>query len=88
MKLFVGNIPYSMSESELRELFEKVGELESCKLIMDRETGRSKGFGFVEYKTEEDASEAMEQLNEADVQGKKLVVNKARPQEKRNNIRR
>ena len=88
MKLFVGNIPYSMSESELRELFEKVGELESCKLIMDRETGRSKGFGFVEYKTEEDASEAMEQLNEAYVQGKKLVVNKARPQEKRNNIRR
>lgn len=89
MKLFVGNIPYSMSEAQLRELFERFGELVSCKLIIDPETKRSKGFGFVEFVSKDDAEEAMEQLNNSDVQGKKLVVNEARPQEKKNpNFRR
>lgn len=83
MKLFIGNIPYSMSEKQLRELLEKFGALASLKLIMDQETGRSKGFGFAEFENQDDAERAMEELNDAEVQGKKLVVNKARPQEKK-----
>jgi cold-inducible RNA-binding protein len=84
MKLFVGNIPYSMTEDELREIFEECGSLASCKLIIDRETGRSKGFGFIEYKSEKDALAAIEKYHNAEVKGKELVVNEARPQENKN----
>lgn len=83
MKLFVGNIPYGMSEEDLREVFEEFGTISSCKLILDRETGRSRGFGFVEYGTGDEAQAAIDGLNNKDVQGKVLVVNEARPQERR-----
>ena len=83
MRLFVGNIPYSMSEDELREVFEECGNITSCKLIIDRDTGRSKGFGFVEFESKEEAESAVEKFNNADVNGKTLVVNEARPQEKK-----
>ena len=82
-KLFVGNIPFSLSESELRDIFSEIGSIESCKLIMDSETGRSRGFGFVEYETPEQAQEAIDKFDSFDVQGKKLVVNKAKPRERR-----
>ena len=77
MKLFVGNIPFSMSEEELRETFEEFGSIVSCKLIKDQETGRSRGFGFIEYSSEDEGQAAIDKLNDAEVQGKKLVVNKA-----------
>ena len=83
MKLFVGNIPFSMSEEELRDAFEEFGSIVSCKLIKDAETGRSRGFGFIEYSSEDEAEAAVEKMNNEEVQGKKLVVNKARPQERR-----
>lgn len=72
-----------MTEEELRETFEECGQVTSCKLIIDRETNRSKGFGFVEYATKEEAQNAIDSLNKTEVQGKALVVNEARPQEKR-----
>jgi len=72
-----------MSEDELRQTFEEHGQVTSCKLIMDRETGRSKGFGFVEYSSNEEAQSAMDTLNQTEVQGKVLVVNEARPQDKK-----
>jgi RNA recognition motif-containing protein len=87
MKLFVGNIPFSMSEEDLRETFEEFGSMISCKLIKDAETGRSRGFGFIEYSSKEEAEAAIENLNETEVQGKRLVVNEARPQEKRGSQR-
>ena len=86
-KIFIGNIPFSMSESQLRETFEEFGTIESCKLITDAETSRSRGFGFIEYSSVEEAEAAIEKLNDAEVQGKKLVVNKARPQENRSGSR-
>ena len=87
MKLFVGNIPYGMSEEDLREVFEEFGAISSCKLILDRETGRSRGFGFVEYNSDDEAQAAIDGLNNKDVQGKVLVVNEARPQERRTSSR-
>lgn len=82
-KLFIGNIPWKLSENELRDLFEQHGDVASCKIIMDRDTGRSKGFGFVEYSEAADADSATDSLNGYEVEGKKLVVNEAKPQEKR-----
>ena len=82
-KLFIGNIPWKLSENELRDLFEQHGDVASCKIIMDRDTGRSKGFGFVEYNDAADADSATEALNNFEVEGKKLVVNEAKPQEKK-----
>ncbi|PIS01168.1 MAG: RNA-binding protein [Chlamydiae bacterium CG10_big_fil_rev_8_21_14_0_10_35_9] len=84
MKLFVGNIPFASSESEMRDLFsEKYTSLTSFKLIMDRETGRSRGFGFAEFSSQEEAEQAVAELNGYNFNGKELVVNEARPQEKR-----
>jgi len=83
MRLFVGNIPFSMSEDQIRELFEEFGSIVNCKLIMNRDTGRSKGFGFVEFETKEEAEAAIAAMNNKEVQGKALVVNEARPQEKK-----
>ncbi|MEM7175383.1 MAG: RNA-binding protein [Chlamydiota bacterium] len=83
MKLFVGNIPFSMTEEELKEIFEKCGSLVSCKLIVDFETGRSRGFGFIEYSSEEDAQKAIAEINDQEFKGKKLVVNQARSKEKK-----
>lgn len=78
MKLFIGSLPYEMSEEELRELFEAHGEVLSVKIIIDRDTGRSKGFGFVEYSSEDDARDAINKLNNSSVKGRNIVVNEAR----------
>ncbi len=77
MNIFVGSLPFKIEESELQEIFEEYGEVTSVKIIMDRATGRSKGFGFVEMTNEEEAKKAIEELNNAEVEGRTIVVNKA-----------
>ncbi len=79
MNIYVGNLSYSIKEDGLRELFEEYGEVSSAKIITDRETGRSKGFGFVEMTNEEEANAAIENLNGKDVEGRNINVSKARP---------
>ncbi len=90
MNIFIGSLSYSVREDELRELFEDFGEVTSCKIITDRETGRSKGFGFVEMAQKSDAENAIEELNGKSVQDREIAVNEARPREERprNNNRR
>jgi len=83
-KLYVGNLPYSYNDSSLHQLFSEVGTVDSARVIMDRDTGRSKGFGFVEMANDDDADRARMELNGKDVGGRRLVVNEARPQERRN----
>lgn len=78
-KLYIGGIPYATGEQELRELFAEAGEVESVAIIIDRVTGRSRGFGFVEMSTEEDAQKAIEMFNGKDFEGRTLAVNEARP---------
>ena len=82
-KLYVGNLPYSATEAQIRELFSQVGEVDTVSLITDRETGRAKGFGFVEMKTEEGAKEAIEKYNGYEMDTRPLTVNEARPREER-----
>ena len=82
-KLFVGNMPYNANEEALKELFSQAGTVESVSIIIDRNSGRSKGFGFVEMSTEEEAKKAIEMLNEKDFEGRSLVVNIARPRKER-----
>lgn len=82
-KLYVGGIPYTTTESSLRDAFAKAGNVESASIIIDRMTGRSKGFGFVEMSTDEDAEKAIEMYNGQDFEGRKLTVNVARPLEPR-----
>jgi len=77
MNIFVGSLPFKIEESELQEIFEEYGEVASVKIITDRATGRSKGFGFVEMPNEEEAKKAIEELNNAEVEGRTIVVNKA-----------
>lgn len=79
-KLFVGNLPFSTTEAELQDLFAQYGNIVSVKLITDRMTGRSKGIAFVEYSTEEEATAAIEALNNFELNGRAIVVNVARPQ--------
>ena len=83
-KLYVGGIPYSTTESSLADTFGKAGNVVSSAIIIDRMTGRSKGFGFVEMESEEAAQKAIEMYNGADFEGRKLTVNVARPLEPRN----
>jgi RNA recognition motif-containing protein len=78
-KLYVGNLAYSVTEDELRGAFSEYGDIEECKLIMDFRTGRSKGFAFVKFANEEQASAAMEALNEQDLQGRKMFIKVAMP---------
>jgi cold-inducible RNA-binding protein len=82
-KLYVGNLSYDTTESDLRHLFEPHGTVESAQIIMDRETGRSKGFAFVEMSTDQEAQAAISALNGHDAGGRKLTVNEARPREDR-----
>lgn len=82
-KLYVGNLPYSTTVEDLRALFEAAGDIVNVTVITDRETGRSKGFGFVEMATEEGAQEAIKRFNGATVQNRALTVNEARPREER-----
>ena len=79
MNIYVANIPFKASEDELRELFEQHGEVASVKIIMDKETNRSRGFGFVEMNDSEAAKQAINELNGHSFLGKELLVNEARP---------
>ena len=78
-KLYVGNLPYAATEQVLRDTFAQCGTVESAKIITDRETGRSKGFGFVEMSTSEEAQSAISNLNGIDYDGRAMTVNEARP---------
>jgi RNA recognition motif-containing protein len=82
-KLYVGNLSYSMDRVQLEELFSKYGTVRSAEVIQDRDTGRSKGFGFVEMGDDDAAREAIEGLNEREQDGRRLTVNEARPREPR-----
>ena len=77
MNLFVGSLPFRLTEAELREIFEEYGEVSSAKIITDKISGRSKGFGFVEMPDDEAAKKAIEALNGSEVEGRSIVVNKA-----------
>ncbi|HUQ51391.1 MAG TPA: RNA-binding protein [Gammaproteobacteria bacterium] len=81
MNIYVGNLSYGMSEDELRNAFGEYGEVSSVKILMDRETGRSRGFGFVEMPNNSEAEKAIAQLNGKDVGGRALRINEARPRE-------
>ena len=83
-RLFVGSLPYSATSAQLEELFSQAGKIQSLNLITDKFSGQSKGFAFVEYATEEEAKEAITKLNNFELDGRKIVVNEARPQEDRN----
>lgn len=83
MNIYIGNIPYGMSDEELGDLFGSFGEVSSAKIIMDRETGRSKGFGFVEMPNSSEAENAIRDLNDKEINGRNLRVNEARPREER-----
>jgi RNA recognition motif-containing protein len=78
-KLFVGSLPWAIRDEELKELFSQHGTVESASVVTDRATGRSRGFGFVEMSTEEEAQKAIEALHESEVEGRTIVVNIARP---------
>lgn len=83
MNIYVGNLSYNMSEGELRDAFGAFGEVSSVKILMDRETGRSRGFGFVEMPNQSEAETAIVQLNGKDLGGRALRINEARPRERR-----
>jgi RNA recognition motif-containing protein len=82
-KLYVGNLKYGISSSDLERMFADHGTVVSARVIADRETGRSKGFGFVEMETDEEAAAAIDALNGQDHEGRTLTVNEARPRENR-----
>lgn len=82
-KLYVGNLPYSATEEGLQGHFAQVGAVDSAKIVMDRDSGRSKGFGFVEMSSDDEANQAIEKFNGNDFMGRNIVVNEARPQEPR-----
>ena len=83
MNIYVGNLPYSTDRDELRAVFEQYGEVSSARVVTDRETGRSRGYGFVEMPNAEQAQAAIEALNGKEIGGRKAVVNEARPREDR-----
>jgi cold-inducible RNA-binding protein len=80
-RLFVGSLPYNVTSSQLEELFAQAGKIDSVNLITDRYSGQSKGFAFVEMATEEEAQEAIKKFNNFEFEGRRLVVNEAKPQE-------
>jgi RNA recognition motif-containing protein len=82
-KLYVGNLPFSATDQVLADTFAQCGKVESAKIIMDRDSGRSKGFGFVEMSTDEEAQQAISKLNGVDYEGRAMTVNEARPMEPR-----
>lgn len=83
MNIYVGNVTYNTDDAKLTELFSSFGEVASARVISDRETGRSKGFGFVDMPNDAEANAAIEALNEKEVDGRTLRVNEARPREER-----
>jgi RNA recognition motif-containing protein len=82
-KLYVGGLPYSVTDGQLEEIFSEHGSVQSARVISDKFTGQSRGFGFVEMGSSEEAQKAMEALNGTQLEGRTLVVNEARPQENR-----
>lgn len=82
-KLFVGNLSFSTTEGDLLDLFKQIGNVQSCELIVDKFTSKSRGFAFVEMGSQEDANKAIAELNGKDVDGRALTVNEARPREDR-----
>jgi RNA recognition motif-containing protein len=80
-KLYVGNLPYRLRDSDLQDMFAEHGTVDSAQVIMDRDTGRSKGFGFVEMSNDQEAQAAISALNGRDLEGRSLTVNEARPRE-------
>lgn len=79
MNIFVGSLPFNVEEADLREYFEEYGEVSSVKIITDKFSGRSKGFGFVEMSSDESAQKAIDELNGAKIDGRSIVVNKSEP---------
>lgn len=82
-KLYVGGLPYSVTEGQLEQIFSEHGSVQSARVISDKFTGQSRGFGFVEMASAEEAQKAIDALNGSQLEGRTLVVNEARPQEKR-----
>ena len=80
-KLFIGSLPWGVDDAKLQEIFSQAGTVTSAQVVKDRDTGRSRGFGFVEMSSDEEADNAIKNLNGADVEGRKIVVNEARPRE-------
>ena len=83
MNIYVGNLSYNLSDNDLQQKFAEYGAVSSAKIIEDRDTGRSKGFGFVEMANDDEGAKAIEGLNGTDVDGRSLTVNEARPREER-----
>jgi RNA recognition motif-containing protein len=81
--IFVGNLPYAITQDELQELFAQHGTVQRAQIITDRETGRSKGFGFIEMPNDDEAAKAIDGLNNFEFKGRKIAVNEARPREER-----
>jgi RNA recognition motif-containing protein len=83
MNIYVGNLPYNVTEEDLREAFSEFGEVSSVNVIMDKYSGQSKGFGFVEMEKNSEAEEAIKALNESSLKGRDIKVNQAKPRDKR-----
>jgi len=83
MNIYVGNLPYKMRDEDLKELFAAFGTVEECKVIMDRDSERSKGFGFVEMTQQTEGKEAIKELDGKDIDGRNLRINVAKPKEDR-----
>src|SRR4051794_2717670 len=79
-KLYIGNLPFSATDASLQEIFKQAGNVASAKVITDRDTGRSKGFGFVEMSTDQEAADAISKFNGADYEGRAMTVAEAKPQ--------
>ncbi|QEH41301.1 RNA-binding protein [Chitinophaga sp. XS-30] len=84
MNIYVANLHYRLNDEDLHQIFSEFGQVTSAKIIKDHETGRSRGFGFVEMPNEEEGTKAMESLNGSEVEGKQLMVNEARPKQPNN----
>jgi len=85
-KLYIGNLPYSVNQQTLQDAFGKCGTVESANVIMDRNTGKSKGFGFVKMSSNAEAQKAIQEINGSTIDGHEVKVNEAKPQEKRSTI--
>lgn len=81
MNIYVGNLPFNLGEEDLKEIFEEYGEVTSAKIISDKFSGRSKGFGFVEMDSDDEANNAIKELNNAEVSGRNIKVNESKPRE-------
>jgi RNA recognition motif-containing protein len=83
IRLYVGNLPYSVTKTKLEEVFSPFGTILDCSVVSDKFSGRSKGFGFVEFESDDAGRQAIEKLNGTDIDGRAMVVNEARPREER-----